>query len=217
MTTPSPRHSSRSSSAGAVLERDPLRREPQVALRRITRRPHQAISRINPTMLRSQASHVLPEPRRRTPPAHPPPATTPSDRTLRESLALACHPSRSSSRVGGHRFAPTTRPGRAPTPVDPGAGNEHSRALLMATSARFQWPSPRDFVSAHVQILMAADTSAQECRAAVRPPASAGGLTISDRVTQVQLPPYSHIGIPSSVAFGSASPCPARPAVACCE
>jgi len=54
--------------------------------------------------------------------------------------------------------------------VDPGAGNGHDRALLMATSARFHWPSPRGFVSAYAQNLMAADTRsapwtlAQACR-----------------------------------------------------
>ena len=42
--------------------------------------------------------------------------------------------------------------------MDPGAGNGHDRALLMATSARFQWPSPRGFVSAYAQNLMAADS-----------------------------------------------------------
>lgn len=41
--------------------------------------------------------------------------------------------------------------------MDPGAGNGHDRALLMATSARFHWPSPRGFVSAYAQNLMAAD------------------------------------------------------------
>jgi hypothetical protein len=33
----------------------------------------------------------------------------------------------------------------------------NTRALLMATSARFHWPPPRSFVSAYVQNLMAAD------------------------------------------------------------
>ena len=48
-----------------------LRREPQVALRRVTRRPHQPISRIRTAMLRSQTGHVLTEPRRRPRPADP--------------------------------------------------------------------------------------------------------------------------------------------------
>jgi len=60
---------------------------------------------------------------------------------------------------GSSASAPTTRPGGAPTAVDPGAGDGHDRALLMATSARFQWPSPRGFVSAYAQNLMAADTT----------------------------------------------------------
>ncbi len=42
--------------------------------------------------------------------------------------------------------------------MDPGTGNEHHRALLMATSAQFQWPSPRGFVSAYAQNLMSADS-----------------------------------------------------------
>lgn len=41
--------------------------------------------------------------------------------------------------------------------MDPGAGNGHARPLLMATSARFRWPSPRGFVSAYAQNLMAAE------------------------------------------------------------
>ena len=44
--------------------------------------------------------------------------------------------------------------------MDPGAGNEHHRTLLMATSAQFQWPSPRSFVSAYTQNLMSADMPA---------------------------------------------------------
>jgi hypothetical protein len=51
--------------------------------------------------------------------------------------------------------------------VDPEAGNGHDRALLMATSARFRWPSPRSFVSAYAQNLMAADSfapNAGSCR-----------------------------------------------------
>jgi len=42
--------------------------------------------------------------------------------------------------------------------VDPQTGNEHHRALSMTTSARFHWPSPRRFVSAYAQDLMAADS-----------------------------------------------------------
>ena len=64
-------HQHRQQRVGAVLERDPLRREPQVALRRVARRPHQPISRIRSTMLRSQTGDVLSEPRRRTLPADP--------------------------------------------------------------------------------------------------------------------------------------------------
>ena len=41
--------------------------------------------------------------------------------------------------------------------MDPQTGNGYDHALLMATSARFRWPSPRRFVSAYAQNLMAAD------------------------------------------------------------
>ncbi len=60
--------------------------------------------------------------------------------------------------VEGHRLQHRqldregTRPGWTPE-----ADNRHTRALLMATSARFRWPSPRSFVSAYAQNLMAAD------------------------------------------------------------
>jgi len=66
--------------------------------------------------------------------------------------------------------------------VDPGAGDGHDRALLMATSARFQWPSPRGFVSAYAQNLMAADIPAHRRSAARRrAPAEGSGIGHFDR------------------------------------
>ncbi len=63
--------------------------------------------------------------------------------------------------------------------MDPGTGNEHDRALLMATSARFQWPSPRGFVSAYAQNLMAADTLTLQASCRVYPDPVTSSLTAS--------------------------------------
>jgi hypothetical protein len=55
--------------ARPVLQRNPLRWEPQITLRRITRLPNQAIRRIDRPMLRAQPLHILPEPADRALPA----------------------------------------------------------------------------------------------------------------------------------------------------
>ena len=51
-----------------------------------------------------------------TPPTRPPLGTTRSGRTLRESLSLACHPSRSSSRSGVIGFSTDNSTGRSTHP-----------------------------------------------------------------------------------------------------
>ena len=61
-------HQHRQQRSGAVLERNLLRREPQIALRSITRIPRQPISWVRAALLRTQTRHVLTEPRRRTRP-----------------------------------------------------------------------------------------------------------------------------------------------------
>jgi len=45
--------------------------------------------------------------------------------------------------------------------VDPEEGCHKDRAMLMATSARFRWPSTRDVVSAYAHNLMAANKRRQ--------------------------------------------------------
>ena len=55
----------------SVLQRDPLRREPQIALRRVTRLPDQPVSRVRRAIVRPQRAHVVPEPCNRPGPADP--------------------------------------------------------------------------------------------------------------------------------------------------
>src|SRR3546814_11702774 len=55
-----------------LLERDLLRREPKITLRRITRIPRQPIRRVDRPELRPQPLHPRPKPRDRPLPADPP-------------------------------------------------------------------------------------------------------------------------------------------------
>jgi len=83
-------HQHRQQCGGAILERDPFGREPQVALRRITRRPRQPVSRVLGAMLGPQPDDVLAEPRRRTRPADP--LGEHRRRHVRELRQQRCHP-----------------------------------------------------------------------------------------------------------------------------
>ena len=64
-------HQHRQQRLRAVLERDPHGREPQVALRRITRQPRQPVRRVDRPMLQTQPPDVVPEPRDRPRPTDP--------------------------------------------------------------------------------------------------------------------------------------------------
>ena len=64
-------HQHRQQRRAAVFQRDPARREPQIALCCITWHPGQPVRRIRAPVLRPQPCHVLPEPRRRSVPAGP--------------------------------------------------------------------------------------------------------------------------------------------------
>ena len=64
-------HQHRQQLGGAVLERDLPRREPQIALRRVTGRPGQPVGRIDRPVLGTQPLHVVAEPPDRPAPAHP--------------------------------------------------------------------------------------------------------------------------------------------------
>ena len=64
-------HQHRQQHGRAILERDPLGREPQITLGRVTLGLHQPIRRINQTMLRPQPPDIVTEPRDRPLPLDP--------------------------------------------------------------------------------------------------------------------------------------------------
>lgn len=64
-------HQNRQQRLAAVLERDLLRREPQIALSRVPGQPDQPVRRINWPMLRPQQPHVVAEPADRPSPPNP--------------------------------------------------------------------------------------------------------------------------------------------------
>jgi hypothetical protein len=80
-------HQHRQQRRAAVLQRDPPRREPQITLRGIPRRPGQPVRRIRPPVLWPQPRQFLPKPRRRPVPADP--LSDHRCRQIRESASSA--------------------------------------------------------------------------------------------------------------------------------